>query len=199
MAETAAQICNIGLLRIGQRQLLDDLDSDRSASGKACKALFADARNAVLAELWWGFATKRATLATVANATRDGWTYVYATPLKMVAAQYVYSGTRNPAAPIAFELFEGETDGSTVLATDQAAAILSYTYQHETVIAWPPLFVDALAWRLAVELALAMQVKPQVGLAMQKSYLVALAKAQAADANQTRRDPRPDSELITGR
>lgn len=198
MASTAAQICNIALLRIGQRQALTAL-TDASVAGQACNALFNDARDAVLAELWWGFATKRAALALVANAVRSGWGNVYAAPSDILVARYIYSGQRNPQKPIPFELEEGETPGSLVVLTDQATAELIYTYRHVTFLQWPPLFVDALAWKLAADLALAMAVKPQVGLQMQKGYAVALAKAGGVDANQARRDARPDSELITGR
>lgn len=199
MATTEAQVCNIALARVGHRDFIDDL-TDETTAAQVCDAHFDDARDAVLASVHWKFATRRATLAVISGAERSGWGYVYALPTDCIAPRSLYPGTRIPAAAqrIPFELEDDATYG-TVLMTDLADAELIYTHRHSTVVRWPPLFVHAVAWRLAMELALALPVKPAVGMAMEKGYRAALAEALAVELNSVREDPEPDSPLISVR
>lgn len=199
MALSEAQVCNLALLRVGSRAVIQNLE-EKTAEAIACKAIFELARDAVLAEVPWSFATRRATLALISGATRDGWQYVYDVPADFLAARYIYAGIRNPASDerIPFAL-EDDVNNELVLLTDAEDAVLVYTYRCTSPGLWSPLFVDALAWRLASDLALALSVKPQVGLAMAQGYEAALRKAAAADWNQQREDMPPEAEWIRKR
>lgn len=198
---TDAEICNVALARVGQREFIDDLN-DASAQAQVCKALFTAARDAVLESFAWPFATRRATLALLAGATRDSWGYVYVLPSDCVAVRYVYAGTRNPASDerIAYarEIADDANGNPTVhvLLTDQIDAVLVYTALISVTALYPPLFVDALAWRLAADLALALPVKPEVGLRMQQGYSLALNRAAASQLKQQQLDVPPDSEFV---
>jgi hypothetical protein len=199
MLTTEAQLCNIALLRVGERQTIDSLEETTEAA-RSCKALYAPARDACLAELWWTFATQRAVLAETTEE-RDGWTYAYAMPSDCLAPRYVYAGIRNPAPEVrirfASELNDAG-DGFLILGDFEAADCpLIYTARIENVTLFPPVFVDALAWRLASDLALGLTVKPQVGLAMRQGYQAALNRAMASDLRIGQDDTLPDSELIS--
>jgi hypothetical protein len=198
---TAAEICNIALARVGQRQTIAAL-SETSAPGRLCNTLYPNARDSLLMSVPWSFATKRQTLAELVTDERDGWEYVYALPTDCLATRYLYPGLRNPTEkqkePFAIEF--DATESKRVLLTDCEDAILVYTASPGDVTAnFPPLFCDALAWALAVDLALSLAVKPQVGLAMRQGYELALLKASAAELNQAQADTPPESEIITGR
>lgn len=199
MASSAEAICNIALLRVGQGQTLDSLD-ESTAEAQACDALYEHSRDSVLAAMPWRFATRRATLALLEDVERDGWDLVYTAPADCLATRYLYPGTRNPGSdeltPFALEDEDGE---GPVILTDLEDAVLVYTAKVTVVTRFPPLFVDALAWRLASELALALPIKPQVGLAMEQNYQRALARAAAADMNQGQGDLPADSEFIRAR
>jgi hypothetical protein len=198
---TEAQLCNIALLRTGERQTIDSLEEATEAA-RACKSLYAPARDACLEDHQWSFATKRVVLAETTQ-TRDGWTYAYAMPSDCLVPRYIYAGLRNPAPAsrirFAVELNDAG-DGSLLLGDFEAAGYpLVYTARVETVALFTPLFVDALAWRLAIDLALAITVKPQVGLAMRQGYQQALNRAIASDLRLGEDDVEPESELISVR
>lgn len=192
---TEAELCNLALARIGEREYIDNLDED-TVPAQACKVHYATARDAVLASFPWRFATHRAALALVANATRDGWLYVYALPTGLLEAQRIWAGRGvTPELRIPFEL-EGDATVGRVLLTDQPSAVLVYTARVEAVTRFPPLFIDTLAWRLATELALALPVKPNIAAVMEAKYKAALAGAAAQELRQSQEDAPPEAESI---
>lgn len=193
-----AQLCNVALLRIGERQLIDDLDED-TAPAKACKALYAHARDEVLEAAWWNWATRRAVLALLDGETRTGWGYVYALPDDCLAARSIYTGTRSPSARqrIPFSMEMGAT--GRVLLTDMEDAELVYTARVTTVALFPTSFADAVAWRLAVDLVLAIPVKPQLAPMIERKALSAFNAALSADRTEMQEDRPPESEFITVR
>jgi hypothetical protein len=210
VATHAVQICNKALLRVGQRQLIGDLAED-TTEAQACNALYDMAVDEVLSEVPWRWATLRATLALIGVNAPMGWAYAYALPEDCITARYVLP--ESVAAPIfppnfdtsqsapgregrvPFIIKYNATSGRS-LFTDQENASLVYTARVTVVPHFPPLFVDALAWKLASDLALALPVKPQVGLAMLQGYKQALAVAVLMDVSQGQTDTPPDAEHI---
>lgn len=201
-----AQLCSISLLRIGQRLTLDSLDANNTQA-KACKAMYANARDAVLELLDWPFARRRATLG-VLSLTRTEWAFVYSLPADCLAPRRLVSGVKPETADdrIPFEI-EGDSSIGTnrVLVTDQEDAELLYTATGaQTNLPWPvalmsPTFVDALAWKLAGDLTLALPVKPGTLQLMNAEFEKALGRAGAAARNQ-QREPQPATpRFITAR
>lgn len=199
MAQSEAQICNIALLRIGHRVVIDSLEENNPAA-QACKVLFDEARDSVLATAPWAFALQRADLSLVEDAERNGWEFAYALPTDCISPVSIYSGTRNPSpdVQIPFKLEYSATSGQ-LLLTDQEDAELSYVARVEDVPLFPPLFVDALAWKLASDLALALPVKPQVGMAMTRGFELALSRAVAAEFRKGLEDLPPQASYIRAR
>lgn len=204
MASTPAQICNRALLLVGNRNFIDDLVSETTES-QLCAEIFEPLRDELLEEFPWKFASRRSTLALVANVSWPGWTLIYGQPADCVKAREIYPGTRNPSAAqrIAFDsvLVEDPSGNPTIkaIATDHTDAELIYTAQINATGLWSPLFTGALAWRLAIDLAFGLPVKPDVGQRMMTGYAVALAKAAASDAQQAQHDQPPPSPYISGR
>ena len=202
MSLSEAGLCNLALVRIGQRQLIDSLE-EASVEAQTCKAVYASARDAVLGEFWWPFATKRATLALITDGERDGWEYAYSLPADCIAdgARYLWSGLRDPPAEsrIPFTTESNDAGDGLILLTDEEDAILVYTYAVTLPGLFPPLFVQALAWKVASELALGLPIKPQVGLAMDQKYRAALATAMTASARARQLDAPDDAESIRAR
>lgn len=200
MATTAAEICSLALLRIGQRQVIDDLDED-SVEAQVSKLLYEQTRDFVLASHPWAFATKRDDLAVVSGETRTAWKYVYALPTDCINPRYIHTGSRIPGPderiPFAIEHNAGTT--SRVLLTDMEDAELVYTAKIETVALFSPHFVDTLAWKLAAEFALSIPVKPQLGLVAEQKFEASLRMAAAVEMNAQREDQPPDSEFIRAR
>jgi hypothetical protein len=192
---TEAGLCNVALLRVGERQTIDNLD-EMTESAMACKALYGLARDELLEATWWRWATRRTVLAALATETRSGWGSVYALPADCVTARYIYAGQRNPSADSRIPFLIEASDSGRVLLTDEVEAELVYTARIETVALFPARFADALAWRLAVDLMLAIPVKPQLATIVERKAQASLATAIAADRNEAQEDAEPDSEFI---
>jgi hypothetical protein len=198
-ATTEAQVANLALAAVGQRQYLDRLDED-SAEAEACNRLFGAVRNELLAKWPWRFAQKRAVLALTAEV-RSGWGYCYAAPADMLVARRIWDGLREPGAgeraPFSKELNDDSTGH--LICTDMTDAELLYTVELKTVALWPPGFVVAVAAQLAVYLAGALAAKPQLLPMLQQQARIALQNAAAVDANEAEVDREADSEIIRER
>lgn len=200
MASSEAEICNLALLRIGNRSFIGALNTD-SVEAEACSVAYPTSRDALLQAADWSFARRRALLAELADAEVDGYAYVYALPTDCLAPRSIYPGVRNPGQgqKIAFTTEHDATTGKEVLATDEFEAKLVYTAKITTVARFHPLFVEALAWKLAQELAFGLPVKAQLAMGLNQNFRVALAMASAAVGNQSEGDPSPDSATIRER
>jgi hypothetical protein len=219
VATSPVDICNKALLRVGHRQLLGDL-SENTAEAQACNALYDMALDEVLAAAPWRWAMQHATLALLSGVTRTNWAYAYALPADCLTPRYlVPAGLTPPTLPplgpwtfpsnswvdggpslalgvrVPFEMGYDATFGR-ILVSNAEAAELVYTARVTAVPYFPPLFTDALAWKLASDLALSLPVKPQVGLAMAQQYERALSAAVVSDANQGQANAPADAEHI---
>lgn len=223
MVTAEADICNRALARIGQKnELISDLATDQTETAALCNVFYPQCRDELLASFPWPFATKHQVLALL-TTTRSGWACAYAAPEDMVQAQYIYPGFRR-GAPIAQGPFgvrggfssaqlplggisstiayamEASDDGtSRIILTDQSSAELIYTAQIIAVVAFPPLFVDCLAWKMASELALALPIKAQLADMASKKYELSFARAGAQAFRESTEDIQPDSETIAAR
>jgi hypothetical protein len=89
---------------------------------------------------------------------------------------------------------ETNTDGSDIIYTNQANALLKYTAYVSDTAKFPPAFVDALAWKLASNLA-GIIIKGDTGVAASikcmQAYAAALKTAKESDAQNRKVSPRP--------
>lgn len=203
---TPAQVCNQALGLVGVRHTLDSLDED-STEAAACKVLYGTTKARLLSDFHWPFALKREILAPLTGQdylTADessGFGFTYALPAKCLVPRAIYPGTRNPGStePIPFAL-ELKADGSgLMLRTDaESPAILEFTFDAPEAV-WPPHFVEAVAYAVAVPLAAALRAQPGLLGPLEQMARMRLHAAAAVEQNKRQTDPRPDSEFITVR
>lgn len=200
-ATTPAEVCNIALGMVGQRQLIDSLE-EATTEAQLCKAYFGAVRDSLIQAWQWKFATKRVALA-LSTETRTGWGYAYAAPADMMpeAPARVWDGVREPGEGqrIPFEVELNDAADGMLILTDQAAAVLRYTVNDVPVGLWSPAFVLAVASQLAVLLAGALPVKPALMLQLQNGAAAALLRAKALSGNSAQRDVPADSVSIRAR
>lgn len=204
MALTEVQVFNRALARVGHTRQLGNFQEQSAEAGLA-NLYFAECRDEVLSVTPWPFATRRVRLALAVDAQvppqpleRTDWACVYRMPTDCLRARYlVQPGVRNPPAEVRppFQLEADEAGERQLLLTDLEEAELVYTVRHTYVVGWPPLFVSALAWRLAAELALGLRKDARVAAALMAQYERELAEAAAHAANEGQKDadPRPSS------
>lgn len=204
-------ICNVSLGYLGDDATVASLSPpEGSAQADHCARFYPIARDALLEMHAWGFATKRASLALLAETPPSPWRYAYAQPndaLNLLAilapdAQDDYStgliqyGNRTSAPEMAVanytpQTFTNEIDssGAAVIYTNQVNAVLRYTGEVTDSTKFSPLFTEALCWLLASKLA-GPVLKGDSGRAAAvdclKMFNMWLGKATVSDANQQR-------------
>jgi hypothetical protein len=200
VAASEAEVCNLALLLVGQTQFIDDL-TDPTEAGEVCKQVYERARDAALEAVAWPFATRRADLNEITDGDRDGWGYAYTLPSDCLAPRWLNTGDENPSAQnkVPFVIEDDATVGKRVLLTNQQDARLVYTRRVTETGKFSPLFVEALAAKIAVYLAAGLVKKPQLALQMMRLFDSVIARAAAAQFNQQQKDEEPDTSFVTER
>lgn len=199
---TEVEICNVALGRVGVTAYINSLTED-TAEARACKVSYPQARDALLEACPWPWATSRARLARLApssaDGSRQGFAHVYAVPSECLKPLRIYPGQRNLRADqqIPFRI-EHRASGR-ILLTDHAEPELEYTAAITDPNLFPPLFREALAWRLARDLAMALAVHERIGARAEQMAQQSLFDAAASAASQHQPDPEPESEFIFAR
>lgn len=183
-------IANLALGHLGDDAGVTSISpSDGSVQAAHCARFYPIARDTLLEEHAWTFATTRTPLS-VLDMTVDGWDYVYAVPTLLIRGIEVYTSGVEPTPnnPIAFEI-ETLEDGTQILLTDAEDAILRYVVKVTDPTKFTPLFTEALSWLLASMLAGPI-LKGEIGNSAAKEcykvYLDVKARATGSNANSGR-------------
>jgi hypothetical protein len=192
-------ICNKALVHLGNFEFIGDL-TEASKEAKACKLFFPEARDKVLANFGWPFATRRRDLNLKGTAFSP-WTYSYAYPTDCVAARMIDDGLsiRREDQKIPFTIEDDGSGDGRLIFTNQQNAVLIYTARIENPSAYPSLFEDALTWLLAADMAMGLTNKPELERAARERWMIALTSAVAGAKNETQDDVPPDAESIAAR
>lgn len=200
-------ICNLALAHLGDTATVSSIDPpEGSPQAEHCARFYPLARDALLEMHSWNFSTRRVALAKLTNSWSQ-WDYCYALPNDLVAAisvlppdgnddyssgSSIYSGSMNPMVvggvyqPQAYTI-EILPNGTRVLYTDQADAVLRYTAYVRDTSQFSPTFLVALSWLLASYMA-GPVIKGDAGSAEAKRCLQMFgsvyARATMTDSNQ---------------
>ncbi|MDK2769916.1 MAG: hypothetical protein KYX69_19635 [Sphingomonas sp.] len=195
-------ICNLALANLGKPGISDI--AEPSAEATACRRFYDHTRDTLLQVYPWRFAGAKVALAQVANDRPGEWGYAYVKPTDCLKARWVepvYSET-NPAPQdgdaAASVRHPHEIEGGRVYC-DLSPAVLRYTRRLTDPTRFSPLFIDALAWHLAVRLAMPMTRDPKVRADAYQLAMRMQAMAEAADANETRHSSDHAGDILAGR
>ena len=180
-------ICNQALSWLGQ-SAISSLD-DKSTTAEWMRNNYPFIRDAVLEERMWTFATAR---AKSVSAERDAWdsAYVHATPGEWISVFRVYrtSGTTTLTS-VDWRL----EDGKILCAED---SILLWGLKRVTDTGkFSPLFIQALAARIAADAAIPLTENRQLQVDMWGLYGDKLREAAARDGQQGSNDMITQSRL----
>lgn len=198
---TEAGVCNLALLRVGQRLQIQAL-TDNTPEARAARVAFENARAVVLAEHPWSWATRYATLALLTDVERPGYDYVYALPTDCAVDRFIWSGVLRPARDqaIGYAIVDGHGDSAgTVLATNLEDAELCYTSNAVSIARYPAAVTDAIAWLMVPDLALGLAVKPAMAPRMTEWAWARIRQAAGNDVMRGQLEVEPESEFIRGR
>lgn len=219
---TDVDICNLALARLGDVANVVSINPpDPSQQANYCAKFYPMALSAMLDENQWSFTIKSVMLAQITNPN-SLWPYCYACPSDLLGIIAIYDssvtgdvnfkpGVNTDYSNLLtyalhgnemnFSLEQGE-NGGFVIYTDQQYALLKYTSITTDASLFPPLFVDALAWRLVSYLA-GVIVKGDVGVSAannaMRAYNQALSKAMVSDAQNRKNFLSPVPSSVTAR
>lgn len=192
------EIYNMALSNIGISETVASLD-ERSKARATCSRFWDIARDSVLADFPWPFATKYATLADLGTPPTN-WLYRYQYPTDCLRAMYLtLPGVRRPPIDLQPKYETAYGDGGQVIFSDTPNAELVYIVRVLDEVRFPPLFVTALAWKLASLIAMPMTAQRTIAESASMAYSGAAQIAWAAADNESTDDLSIPPEYITAR
>lgn len=198
---SVTEICNLALSHIGISKEISNVDTEQSQEAKACRRFYDIARQAVLKDFNWPFATKFAVLNLIEEDPNDEWDFSYRYPVDCLYARRILSGFRDDteATRVAYKV--GQDSQGILFFTDKETAELEYTLDAEEVERFPSDFKIALSYRLAHYIAARLTAGDPFGLgdkAMQK-YMIEIGKASANAFNEDKSSLPLTTESIAAR
>jgi hypothetical protein len=176
--------------------------TDQSKEARVLNRLWDHSRDQSLAARNWPWAMKEQALAVMAEAAQPGWTYRYAVPNDLITGVSISDQAFLAQTP-ALESFSdldwldshtgywsnwklARAASSASILTNRAEAWLVYVARVEEPEEWPPMFVEVVACRLALNAAPA--IIGDVGInakrALADEHSVALTEAGAQAFSQ---------------
>lgn len=202
MATSNVLISNLALGHCGVGAVIQSL-TESSESARACNLYFEYARDEVLRDFPWPFATKREamTLAEEFESGESEWAYSYRLPSDCLMPRRIWSAMRQAVETTATQIPYGVGRDATgpLIFTDQVDAELEYTFLEDDPTRYAADFVSALAYRLAAYIAPRLAKNNNMKGEMEQFYAMAITKARGNASKEERPDPRPDSDIINVR
>lgn len=217
MATTVVNICNLALSRIGEEASISSIERPGDdIHAQICARMYPMALGTLLDKHNWAFATKRATMAKLANFDASPWQYSYAFPndcrrIIDLAPQEPEVRETIPVRnlpplfsrkPKAVEFEVVNAGGTIAVLTNCENPTARYIIKNPPPSFFTDSFVDALAWLLASHLS-GQAVRGESGFNYAgycyKYFLMAYDVAAKQDASQTRRYARYVPENIRSR
>ncbi|MBD1601987.1 hypothetical protein [Pseudomonas typographi] len=206
---SVVDICNMALSRIGNSQRINAL-TEASIQAEQCSLFYEPSRDFVLRDYPWAFATAFVSLAQVSTNPDPEYPYCYSMPTDCLKARRIVNEAfpegywpfperiERPRIPrIGFRIINGSS--GRLISTSVSPATLEYTIKVDSPELFDPIFVSALAWRLAGQIAPAIAKDANVAQTCEQMYRSEIAGAAAAMLNEGANDYVPESSFISGR
>lgn len=187
-------IVNRALTKLGADRVL--LLSDDTQQARVMSSMYADVRDAEIRRHHWKFAIKRASIPALVATPIFGYQYQYPVPmdfLGLVQVNEVYvRSCRKGTAPWSLE-------GGNILTDFPAPLYIRYVARVTNPGLFDPLFVEALACKLALEAAESLTQSSSKKSAAMEEYKFALSEAKRLDALENPPDELPWGSWLDSR
>jgi hypothetical protein len=195
MASSKTEIANRALTKLGQTSVL--LITDDNAAARVMNRIFDSVADSEVQDNRWKFAIARTQLSPLVAAPVDGsYRYQYPLPMDYLALIQVgdfyartYSSSRT----------RWSVEGTNILTDLPPPLNFRYTQRITNVALFTPMFVEALASRLAMEACETLTQSDTKYQRVEKQYAVALARAARADAIENPPDELPEGSWLDSR
>ena len=178
-------IANMALAAIGRGAQITSLD-EASQAARACKLRYPYARDAVLRAYDWNFAAKRAELAK--NALKPAFEYAnaYDLPADCLLVRSVFAG----------ETEKWVVEGRQILTDMGDPIFVKYTSLVTDAARFDPLFVEALAARIASDIAVQLSESVSRAQGLWQVYQMKLIEARRRDAQEGQPERLPSGDWL---
>ena len=181
-------ICNLALQEIGRGMMITALD-ENSQAARTCKLRYPYARDAALRGYDWNFASARAQLPALADAPAFGFAKQYELPADCLRVRSLESG----------EAEDWRIEGRRILTNMGSPIFIQYTARVADPAQFDPLFVAALAARIAADVAVSLSESTSKAQGLWQIYLGKLHEAWKNDAIEGQPDSLPQGSWIGAR
>jgi hypothetical protein len=168
-------ICNQALALLGANPIIS-LD-DNTTEANLCKTLYPDVRDSVLEESNWSFATKWLNLPPLANPPVGEYANAFPLPSDVIRIIFVGEDFSRPE--------QWQREGNNI-RKDGNTCKCQIVHRENNPNAYSPLFVQALAARMAMEMAVALTNNASLMGTFAQMYEAKLDKAVNNDSAQGR-------------
>lgn len=201
MAMTRVQIANMALGHVGSSQLINQL-TELTTEAQQCNLYLDQAVETTLEDFPWPLATQYVSPGLVTDnsnvTTPYDWLYAYRYPTDCLHVRRIVTALgRQETAPPPWR--PGLDAQGRLIWTDVQDMLIEYTQRVTDVNLFSPLFVDAVAWRLAAYIAPSLSRAPKMRETCYAVYLTMLAKAKVQAGNEQQQHDQVESEFIRAR
>lgn len=191
-------IYNMALGHIGISQTVGSLE-ERSKERIVCSQFWTIARDTVLADFNWPFATRYESLALLPQKV-DPWEFTYQYPVDCLRALYItVPGIEQPPESIRPVFETGYGASGQVIYSDYPNAVLAYVMRVEDVGRYPALFTLTLSYQLASLIAMPMTATQSMVDRCAALYKQASQEAWSQALNERQSRYTTESEFVTVR
>ena len=195
---TSTEIANMAISHVGSGKEIANLDTESSEEASACRRFYENARDTVLRDCNWPFATEIVTLGLVEEDPNTEWDFSYRYPSDCINIRKIQSGIRNDHRQSRVPYRVAQDSTGLLIFTDEQNAVLEYTKREEDTSRFPSDFAIALSYKLAYLIAprLSRGDPFKMKQDLQREYMMAISMAKAAAFNEEQSDQEPESEFM---
>jgi len=198
---TSTEICNLAVFHLGTGKEIANVETENSQEANACRRYYEVARDEMLRDYPWPFASTTVALGLVEADPNDEWGYSYRYPANCVRIRRILGGERNENRQEREPYKIGRDGTGSLIYTDMDDAEIEYTYRETDTGRYPSDFCMALAYRIAGYIAprLSGGDPLRLGQLMERMFDMSITKAQKNASNEQQEEEEPESEFARAR
>ena len=192
------QIVNLALAHLGVGKAIANLETEQSQEARSARVFFEIARDEVLRDFHWPFATKFEALELVEAEPIDEWAFSYRYPTDCLKIRKVISSFKTDTQDTLISYRVGSDDAGLLVYCDLENAEIEYTKRADNPTFYPSDFSIAFSYKLASFMAPSVTAGDPYGFQKKclELYVASLSMAEKNAANEDKEEAPQDSEFI---
>ncbi len=172
-------ICNMSILKTGDKGTISSLPTDTSTNAILCRQFYGPVRDAVLRSHPWNCAIHRKTITALVEAPDSDYEHQYQLPTNPWCLRILQVGS------IRDQPVKWRVEGRRLLTNEDSPPIV-YIKRITDTNEFDPLLIDAFTLKLAIKLAMPLSAEPRIldGLVKELEE-ISLPEARSIDGQES--------------